>query len=313
MPCYSPLLAVEDGLTKAGKINLRFLRGKNLIDDILPQNRDGFFTLPCGQCIGCRLERSRQWAIRCVHEAQMHERNCFITLTFSDEELSKRSFPESLDVRDFQLFMKRLRKRFGNGIRFFHCGEYGSLRKRPHYHACIFGFDFPDRELWKRTNDVPLYRSAILEELWPYGHSSVGDVTFESAAYVARYICEKINGEAAKEHYLHIDLDTGECFDRKPEYTTMSRRPGIGGAWFRNFYTDVFPSDECVIRGGIVTNPPKFYGYLYEQDNPEDFARIKALRLEQAVRFLDDNSSERLFVKEKVHRSKVRSLVRDLE
>ena len=78
--------------------------------------------IPCGRCIGCRLERSRQWAIRCVHEASLYERNCFITLTFSPEHFPK---DRSLNKRDFQLFIKRLRKKFGPGVRYFHCGEYG--------------------------------------------------------------------------------------------------------------------------------------------------------------------------------------------
>ena len=165
--------------------------------------------LPCGQCVGCRLERSRQWAIRCMHEAQMHEDNCFITLTFNPESLDDRSNPWSLDVRDFQLFMKRLRKKYGAGIRFYHCGEYGELNKRPHYHACIFGFDFPDKRLWKVTNSGHrLYISESLDELWPFGFCTIGNVTFESAAYVARYIMKKVNGDAAADHYEWIDEDT---------------------------------------------------------------------------------------------------------
>lgn len=311
MPCYYPLQAYFDGLLPSGKRRIRF-HSKKVLESGKGLNKTEC-ELPCGQCIGCRLERSRQWAMRCVHEAQLYDSNCFITLTFNDESLFKRKFPASLDVSDFQLFMKRFRKRFGNGIRFFHCGEYGELNQRPHYHACIFNFDFHDRVLWKVRDDIKLYRSAILEELWPYGHSSVGDVTFDSAAYVARYIVKKVNGKAAKEHYLHVDLDTGECFDRKPEYTTMSRRPGIGSAWFRNYITDVFPRDEVVLRGGVKMRPPKYYDGLYELENPMDFERIKRERVHNAERFSDDNTLARRIVKEKVHLAKMRLLVRDLE
>ena len=135
MTCYHPLECWRvDGQSKLAFVKPR----EALIREKLE--------VPCGQCIGCRLERSRQWAVRCIHEAQLHKDNCFITLTYNDEHLPS---PPSLSVRDFQLFMKRLRKRFGKGIRFFHCGEYGEKYGRPHYHACLFGFDFPDRVQFK--------------------------------------------------------------------------------------------------------------------------------------------------------------------
>ena len=120
--------------------------------------------MPCGQCIGCRLERSRQWAIRCVHEASLWPDNCFVTLTFDDDNIISSG---SLVKADFQKFMKRLRKRFGKGVRYFHCGEYGDLLGRPHHHACLFNFSFPDRYLWSSSGGVNLYRSPTLEELWP--------------------------------------------------------------------------------------------------------------------------------------------------
>ena len=145
--------------------------------------------LPCGQCIGCRLQRSREWAARCVFEASRHEHNSFITLTYAPECLPEDG---SLHYEHFQKFIKRLRKRLWRyeddlKVRFFMCGEYGEQFSRPHYHAIIFGYDFPDKVFWSRNNGYPLYRSRMLEELWPFGYCTVGDVTFESAAYVARY------------------------------------------------------------------------------------------------------------------------------
>ena len=187
MACYHPLKGYRSSeLTKNGKRKIVFNRNQGYAD--LP------VTVPCGQCIGCRLERSRQWAIRCHHEASLYENNSFITLTYADEYLPQNG---SLDLNAQQKFFKRLRKKYGSGIRFYACGEYGSKFGRPHYHACLFNHDFADKTLWKITNDVPLYRSSSLEELWPYGHSSVGNVTFQSAAYVARYILKKITGEHA--------------------------------------------------------------------------------------------------------------------
>ncbi len=266
--------------------------------------------ISCGQCVGCRLERSRQWAIRCMHEAQTHEDNCFITLTFSPEALEKRDNMWSLDVRDYQLFMKRLRKKFGSGIRFYHCGEYGEKNRRPHYHACIFGFDFPDKEIWKITNTGHrLYTSKSLEELWPYGFSTIGDVTFESAAYVARYIMKKINGDAADEHYEWVDDVTGEIYPLKPEYTTMSRRPGIGRTWLDSYIDDVYPHDYVVVNG-IKMKPPKYYDGVLQTVRPYEFDDVKENRLKNAEKHVDNNTTDRLVVREQVQLAKLNHLPR---
>lgn len=244
----------------------------------------------------------------------MHESNCFITLTFNDEHLPRNG---SLDVRYFQLFMKRLRKKFGAGIRFYHCGEYGSHFGRPHFHACLFNFDFQDKYLWKITNNVPLFRSKDLEDLWTdphtgesYGYSSVGNVTFESAAYVARYIMKKITGDMAEDHYSIVDPDTGEILMLKPEYTTMSRRPGIGATWFEKYASDVYPGDFVVLNGKKM-RPPKFYDGLYELAYPEDMADLRKNRTLQAEKHFDNNTPERLSVRERITLDRIRRLPRN--
>lgn len=279
MGCYKPLQAYQS--TKSNSV------GKRVIS-FSPNYNNEPIQLPCGQCIGCRLERSRQWAMRCVHEASLYQHNCFITLTFNNESLSKRG-TKSLIKRDFQLFIKKLRKQYGSGIRFYQCGEYGAKFKRPHYHACIFNFDFPDKRLWKRGAH-PLYRSPSLERLWPYGYSSIGEVNFETAAYVARYILKKINGPQKTEHYSEINYETGEVtHEYLPEYTTMSRRPGIGRNWFLQWKDDVFPRDKVVLRGQEM-RPPRYYDTIFEHLYPQDFEEIKKKRL--------DNIQERLFKEE---------------
>ena len=246
MPCYSPIKGYRSKvLSPNGKRTIVFKPNLGFVDPPV--------LVPCGQCCGCRLERSRQWAIRCTHEASLHENNCFITLTFNDDNLPS---DKSLDVRHFQLFMKRLRKQFGSNIRYYHCGEYGEKFRRPHYHACIFNFDFPDKKIFKISNGHNLYTSVILSEIWPYGFSLIGDVTFQSAAYVARYIMKKVTGDLAKDHYEYIDPDTGEIINLKPEYTTMSRRPGLGKGWFEKYKSDVYP-DDFVILNGKKMKPPK--------------------------------------------------------
>nr|WAE43908.1 MAG: replication initiator protein [Microviridae sp.] len=307
MPCYFPIQGYRSKfISKKGKRKLVF------------SNKDAFWpdlfynqlTVSCGQCIGCRLERSRQWALRCMHESSLYQDNCFITLTYSNDYLPEDG---SLNVRHFQLFMKRLRKKYGEGIRFFHCGEYGDKYKRPHYHAILFNHDFTDKVFWQDRNGQKLYRSKSLEELWPFGHSSVGSATFESAAYVARYIMKKVNGDAALSHYSDIDYDTGEVLSQvKPEYVTMSRRPGIGRAWYDKFKDDVYPRDEVVVRGKQM-RPPKFYDSLYEIDDPLDFERVKFARKRSASKFKDNNTPDRLEVRRKVKESKIKTLVRNYE
>lgn len=296
MTCYHPLLAYRS----EGKIvfNKPFAFAKG-------------FNLPCGQCVGCRLNYSRQWAIRLIHENQMHENSCFITLTFNQESLNKRDNPDSLQVRDFQLFMKRLRKKHPQkNIRFFHCGEYGEKNNRPHYHALIFNHDFSDRKLFREKNNIKLYTSRELEQLWPYGFSTIGDVTFQSSAYVARYIMKKQKGKNAKEHYTNIDKDTGEVSQIEPEYCTMSRKPGIGYEWFNKYKSDVYPKDVCIINNHEV-KPPRYYDTLL---NEEELKEVKEKRKKQMDDPFDgyDERLDRLWVQEECKIQSLKRLIRDL-
>jgi hypothetical protein len=252
--------------------------------------------------------------MRCLHEAQLHDDNCFITLTFSPEEIAKRENPYSLDVRDFQLFMKRLRKHFkSKKIRFYHCGEYGEKYGRPHYHAILFGIDFPDKVLHTVNNGNRLYVSETLQKLWPYGYSSIGDMTFESAAYVARYCMKKITGDAAEEHYAIIDSETGEYLgQKKPEYATMSRRPGIAAGWFDKYKGDVYPKDYLTLNGKKM-RPPKFYDRYLEKLDPIEHEAIKDRRSVFDAKRAANTTTERLKVREKVLKAKSKQLVRTLD
>lgn len=277
MPCFFPIQAFRSGeLTKNGK--------RAIVFDYREADTAEILILPCGRCDHCRLERSRMWAVRCMLEASMYDSNCFITLTFSPENLPA---DNSLDVRTFQLFMKRLRKKFGNGIRFFHCGEYGDKYGRPHYHAILFGIDFPDKYLWKLSGDNTLYRSPILEELWPYGHSSIGAVTFESIAYVARYVLKKKFGADSWVDY--VDVNTGAI--RKPEYITMSRRPGIGKTWFDKYGSDVYPHDFLVLQGRKL-RPPKYFDRIFESIDPDAYEGIVMKRQEESLKRAIDHATD---------------------
>jgi len=300
MPCFYPLQAWRSRVASSN--------GKHPpVFDVKYGFEDRPLTLPCGRCIGCRLERSRQWAIRCYHESTLHDDNCFLTLTYSEENLP---VDGSLDVRTFQKFMKRLRKKFRTQrIRFFHCGEYGAEFGRPHYHACIFGFDFADKRFYKSSNGHKLYTSEVLDAVWGLGDCYIGDVSFESAAYVARYIMKKVTGDRALEHYTSFNLYTGEVCKISPEYVTMSRRPGIGADWASQFSSEVFRDDFVVINGREV-KPPKFYDARYEMDFPSEYKRIRAARLSASADRADDNNPDRLKVREAVTRARLSQLKR---
>lgn len=284
MACYAPLHAFKAKAKDASKTLIVF------------QRRDSFrgerIDLPCGQCIGCRLEKSRQWAIRCMHEASMYEKNCFITLTYDQKNLPSSG---SLVLEHFQLFMKRLRKKYGssktNPIRFYHCGEYGEALARPHYHALLFNHDFEDRVYFSKRSEHAVYTSDQLSGLWTKGFSVIGDLSFESAAYVARYAMKKITGERSEEHYG----------GRKPEYSTMSRRPGIGAPWFGVYSGDVYPRDGVVVRGR-VGRPPRFYDTLLGKKDPSELALVKIKR-EYSPRDWREVCMDRLMVREEVARA----------
>lgn len=266
--------------------------------------------MPCGRCVGCRVDRSREWAVRCYHEAQLHGQNSFITLTYNDDHLP---WDRSLSLRDWQLFMKRLRKEIGQ-VRFFHCGEYGEKTNRPHYHACLFGFDFPDKVIWKVKNNVPIYKSAMLERIWGKGFCTVGAVTFESAAYVARYIMKKVTGDLAADHYAMIDPETGEILAyARPEYTTMSRNPGIAKGWLEKYgVNEVYP-DDFVVVGNRRMKVPKFYDRHFELTEPETFESVKKKRADYAARNAENNTPERLAARKKVFVSRISKLKRNLD
>lgn len=322
MPCTKPRTGWESRwLTPSGKRKTVF---KELYSNGLQR------VVKCGQCIGCRLDYSRQWALRCWHEASLWYDNSFVTLTYSDENLTRVSSGDpTLVKRDHVLFMKKLRKRFvgtqeisyfdedGNvqvhrPIRFYNAGEYGDQTSRPHFHTLLFNFDFPDKVVHKRSKGGTLYTSQSLSELWGLGHAYIGTVTFSSAAYVARYIMKKVNGKAKDEHYSRIDYDTGVVDSLQPEYCTMSRRPGIGRLWFDKFKDDLFPQDFAVYNGKKM-KVPSYYDRLLEKVDPEMLFDIKTLRKLKAEKHLDNNTEERLAVREAVQKARLNLLIRDFE
>lgn len=205
----------------------------------------------------------------------MHDENCFITLTYNDDHIP---YGHTLRPQDFTKFMKRMRKNIGP-MRYFHCGEYGDDTLRPHYHACLFGYRPSDPELFSTDGEVKLYTSKELSKIWPMGHATFGELTFETAAYTARYCTKKINGPPAKDHYTFMHTETGEIITRQPEYATMSRRPGIGSTWLKKYGRDTYEKDEVIMRERAM-KPPRFYDKWVEHTDPQTWETIHTKREE---------------------------------
>lgn len=325
MVCYHPLTCILPSVSDSfGKRKLLFKPldyMKSSIDS--PIIRDLFdyelihgfkIKIPCGKCIGCRLDYSRHWSIRSMHEAKMHTKNTFVTLTYNDDHI-----PDdwSLNKSYIQSFIKRFRKKYGEGIRYMLCGEYGEKNKRPHYHILFYGFDFDDKYVWSERRGNLYYRSPGLEDIWRDAYSSdsngfsiIGNVTFESSAYVARYVTKKILGKNNQHFYS----------GREPEFLLTSRRPGLGNEFFYKYYSDMFNTGYCLIENHdkkFKAPIPRYYQNLLSNFNP-DFYKIYKL---DKMKFLYDNlfkenldkTTERLLVQEELKYIKMDKLVRCYE
>lgn len=281
MPCFTPLEA-----WKSSKGGITFTSSEAF--------RDYPVKLACGQCRGCRRRRQRDWAIRCVHEAHLHrdsdgvQKCAFLTLTYNDAYLP---LDGSLNLDHFQRFTKRARAKLGP-FRFLHCGEYGEENERPHYHALLFGQDFRgDRRKFGERKGHAIYGSETLSKLWPYGFHEIGEVSYDSAAYVAGYVVKKLNGEAAKAVYG----------DRRPEYATMSRggRSGRGLAydWIKKYWRSVYPDDFVVLKNRRM-KPPVYYDRWLKEHQPKVWEDVQAARFER--RMPEEQTHERLRIRERV-------------
>ena len=261
----------------------------------------------------------------------MHEDNTFLTLTYNDQELPA---GETLVPTDLQKFWKRFRKNH-SPVRYYSCGEYGDRTGRPHYHACAFGARFEDQMFFDYSDaGLPVFvsetlsgtesllelseRTGLIDEsrlnrgikgIWNQGAAFIGEVTFESAAYVARYQMKKITGDLAYEHYEKVDTTTGEVFSVEPEFATMSRRPGIGATWLKEFETDVFPDGEVTVRGH-KSACPRYYEENYLARFPSRRERYKRIRNAKAKAGLKDRTKERLSQREQVKLAQIERLRR---
>lgn len=282
-------------------------------------------SVPCGQCIGCRVNKREQWKLRMLHEASLHDANCFWTVTYAPENVPPHG---SLRMDDVSSFIKRLRSRVAP-VRFrFHAkSEYGPTTFRPHYHGLFFGFDFPDREVLRRTDAGELtYYSKLLTETWGLGHCECSDLTPRSCGYVANHNVDKLNGRLADEAYQRLDPETGEVVFLERESQRCSLRPGIGSGWIDRFECDAFPSGFLVSEGHKVSVPRAYKKRLKDRfelagsDNapnrlvPVDDALLmsrKSRARARTAQAIENSTPERLAVREELQHIKLKRLRRD--
>lgn len=328
MSCFNPNqgLRLESGrVAFLGPVRSIVTRGINL-----SVHGANAFPMPCGKCVGCKISYSKGWAIRNCHEAQYHENldmpSSFVTLTYNDEFNARNG--GSLNYRDCQLFLKRLRKAMSDRyedyaftsqpdkpIRFFMAGEYGSKTFRPHYHFLFYNLGFHDEYLYKVTaSGHKLFNSDSLSSFWsdpdtgrPLGYAVSGAVTVASAGYVSRY--------CLKKHYPGSDLPVfnhDTCKFLSPEFTQMSRRPGIAFEWFNKYGLGIYPDDKVVMGDNLYFKPPRYYDIQLEKADSVLFESVRQSRIEFANSPLSlaNNTLERLEVREYIQLQNLKNLPR---
>lgn len=347
MSCYHPLKGFVIGKTAAGKDKYKICsyntdhvevldNGEIVVSDspgcwpfgVKRVVRD-FVQIPCGRCIGCRIDYSRAWADRCMLEMMDHESNYFLTLTYNDESLEKLRKkgvnPEtgevtnfaSLDLKDLQKFHKDLRKSLDNNgkpkIRMFACGEYGSPEQtfRPHFHDIVFGLVVDDLKYYRYTrNGDILWTSDYLNSIWKKGFVVVGQVTYKSAAYVARYVTKKLKGQ---------DSEVYQALNIKPPFVVMSRKPGIARKYYEE-HPDLFDYKSIYVAaddGSHQIYPGRYFKHLLEADDPERFLELKEvnkrsgdLRNENKLEQTDLDYLSLLKVEEAAFQNRIKTLQR---
>lgn len=283
MACYHPRMMVAVGKNPSGRTKYVFIPYNEQ-----ERGQPDVVVVPCGKCIGCKLEYSKQWANRCMLEASLYPREWshFLTLTYNDENLPIRRYGDhnqykaySLDKPALSAFLKRLRSYYKDhfdhdGIRFFGCGEYGNNTFRPHYHLLLFNCPIDDiQTIGKNALGDLYYRSDVIEQCWHFGFVTIGEVSWESCAYVARYVTKKAGKNKPNEFYYDHHI--------QPEFVLMSRRPGIGRGFYEQNRDRLYQFDSVYLsgeKGSKEIRPPKYFDRLMENDDPDTIENLKALR-----------------------------------
>ena len=349
MPCYQPLLRIEypniKYMNKNGKISTKasiHTTTDTELEDIIDGKETIKMLIPCGQCIGCRLDYSRQWANRGYLESLLHAQNYFITLTYDNEHLPMKDFTiiedkiyprteewkGTLNKRDLQLFFKRLRDRIPK-FSYMACGEYGSENGRPHYHAILFGAELPTETFYnpRLINHEFYYQNDIIEECWTeevgrgkktgksLGYSNISEANWNTIAYTARYVVKKQMGIYADEEYKKRG--------QEKEFITVSKNPAIGKEYFNLHHMDIMENDKIMIHnknGTYEVTRPRYYDKLIEKYHEEELKETKAKRkkIAQELAELKDTTTslkrkQQLEVEERTQKQKTAQLLRPLD
>lgn len=252
----------------------------------------------CGNCLGCKADRARDWAVRITHETITQTPAWFVTLTYADQNLPDY---HSLDPEHPRAFLKRLRRHYcGRRLSYFLCGEYGEKTKRPHYHAVLCGAPLLDRDSRPRRNGAAVWHSQLLEDKWEHGFVDFTSVSYGAAAYVAGYVRKKVRKRDDPTHYSRVDPETGELVELVPEFSSKSRRPALGRTYLEQYWRDIYPRDFVTINGSQL-NPPRYYDKWMEANHPEIMEEVRYQRYIDSEQIGD----EKLIMKEKVHRARV--------
>lgn len=256
MPCYQPIRA-KQGPDSDG-LNHVWINPSSIAN----------LDLPCGHCLGCRQARAKEWGTRATHEAASWRHNCFLTLTYNDESLPHDG---QLEPKALQRFIKRLRRAadrrhpalasdWNHSLRYLASGEYGEHNGRPHYHLCLFNCNFTDTHPVARD----LVESQVLQQLWPNGLHRLGNLTRESATYVAKYT---VKGESKA-----TTLPSGVKIQIKP-FLRMSLKPAIGTQWIQQYKTDL--QHGYLVTNGYKGRIPRHYKQQLKQNDPQLADRIE--------------------------------------
>lgn len=323
MACYKPFIGIpklsgtwlQNGTTMALRADdnrlqiVPYVEGENFLEPFAIDAQTGEalfkYKIPCGNCVGCRLDYSRDWAARCSLEQlalqdrvgkDAKELAWFITLTYDDEHLPHEDMYDNptLNYKHLQDFWKRLRRYaeyhgLGDNIRYYAAGEYGEKYSRPHYHAVVFGLCIPDLKPWAKNelNDQ-LYLSEMIADLWNHGFVTIGEFSWKTGAYVARYVMKKYKGKET----IWYDVKNVEY-----EKAMMSRRPGLAFDYFESHAEEIYKHDKIQLVDGQKITPPKYFDSLYAEVNPGRLAEVKQARSERAIdkenaRLIQSNYSE---------------------
>lgn len=304
MPCYHPMIRIEntnkwEKATDGHRYHPATIEQPHDLYNRLEEIKDNisyrYNILPCGKCIGCKLEYSREWANRGYLEAKCWKQNWFVTITYDEDHLTIQEettdeneitwtnegdwngtlVPKELTqfIKNIRQIMKREYKE--DGIRFMACGEYGEEGERPHYHIIFFNLNLPPETFYnpKIINKETYWQNTIIERAWGKGIINISEASWNNIAYTARYITKKINGTGSDELY--------KSKGQEKEFFRVSRMPGIGQPYYEKHKEQIYKNDEIIVknRQGIIScKPPKYFDELYEKENPEHFKQIKEKR-----------------------------------